>query len=298
MRGLSFLTALFFLSSVLSAAAATFSAQVNSSSTCSDGDTSSTGAFASCPSVDGGPILQAVAASGGGFLRVGTNSQSARSGGVLVTNSGLVTADARFRDTLNFSIDEGVFRIDIDILGELALASETIINSGASIQVGIGALNSIPTFSFFSGLRSFQDLSTGAVSIEGQPGAVDIVRTVDVGFTGGRLDLQVFMNSQSGCGSITLPDSLNGTCFAQSTFENSLRLVGGEVLDVNGNTVRDGYLGSVSGFDYATGIEGHDRDSGPLTPVPLPASGILFGATLLGMSFFRRQMTRSTSVAK
>lgn len=79
-----------------------------------------------------------------------------------------------------------------------------------------------------------------------------------------------------------------GPCIASFDFLNSLRFLGGTVVDGAGNTVSGIGVTSASGFDYLTGVPRH------ISAVPLPASLFLLLAGICGLGVMsQRKQSRA-----
>ncbi len=265
------------------AEAATFTSSVTAAG-CTDFESNATGSSATCDAPTSGDSRGngSFAESEGGTLRVGAESFALRdTSGTLQVSGSQNTAQATFSDTLFFSEDTGVYRLEIDLLGSLSLVapdlgSPSVITSSISLDAsGNGTLSEFDVI-----VQDEVGFGAPQLSVD-QNEIVDFVDFFEFAFSGGQLDLFVSLQALARCsGAIT------STCSAEAEFLNSLRIIGGEVLGANGDPVSDGFIGSDSGFDYIAGVAPHDRGD-PVSPIPLPAAGWLMLAGLAGLGTLR-----------
>ena len=255
--------------------AASFSAFATTA-TCADGGGSTNAVAAVCPDRGvGGIFFDAIATSEPGRLSVGAESGAIRSIGVLTTNTGRAVADASYRDTLSFSSESGVLRLEFDILGDAFVSFPGIGPASFSIARASYVFETADmsqSFSFVAGETLQLDGFSNPVRTHLVP--TDKVGCVEFSYTDGTLDLVTRLAAESFCRSAACDFS----CLAVISFENSLRFTGSTVFDSSGEGLPFGFLSSTSGFDYSVGFIEHDRGSPPEV-VPLPASGFLLFAS-------------------
>jgi hypothetical protein len=109
------------------------------------------------------------------------------------------------------------------------------------------------------------------------PGVVGDIREMTLQFSDSRLPLLASMIASADCG-------VSRECYTEAQFLNSLRFIGAVVRDTEGSIVNSAFLGSDSGFDYIEGVEPHSS----VTPVPVPASGMLMLVGILSLLRMRK----------
>ena len=108
--------------------------------------------------------------------------------------------------------------------------------------------------------------------------------SISFDFTGGKLSLGAVFATSVECGSFGGAN----ICNANSGFIESIRFVGADVRDENGDIISTS-VSSSSGFDYLTGLEPHP------SPVPLPATLPMLGFVLVGMVALARRRRVSSA---
>lgn len=276
--------------SVTLCAEATLAATFQSSATivngnCSEFESNETGSSATCATATSGALqgIGAFASSEDGTLRVSTETYAFRNtSGVLEVSGQESKAQAVIQDTLFFDNDEGVFRLEVDLLGALALSASSIgAPSTLYSQISFDVSANGTLYEIDAALSEGVGFGGSSISVD-LAEVVDRVEFFEFDYTGGSLDIFMSLQASTLCAA-ALPSG--GSCEASAQFENSLRLIGGEVLDLNGNILDAGFLSSESGFNYIEGVDPHDR--GP-TPVPLPAGMPLLLIGLATIASLRR----------
>lgn len=208
------------------------------------------------------------------------------------TNGGMSTVgevSLNFTDTLFFSTSTGAhnFLLPFDLAGTL-LAPEPLPDptgggGGSAALVNADLIANGVSSVLYTELHQgrtgiFDDEDFGGPSV----GALSITEML-LPIVNGRIDLIVGLNGRVSCAARVEADG--GPCTASFDFLNSLRLLGGAVLDVNGNEIAGANVSSASGFDYLKGVSPH------VSSVPLPAALPLMLGTLalFGMIGWRRR---------
>ena len=209
------------------------------------------------------------------------------------TNGGMSTVgevSINFSDTLTFDTSSGAhnFLLPFDLLGTLfAPEPSSDITGGGGISealvnadlVANGIVTTLYTELHQGRTGIFDDEDFGGPSA----GALGITEVL-LPIVNGMIDLNVGLNGRVSCAARI---EASGTCTASFDFLNSLRLLGGTVLDASGNEIAGASVTSTSGFDYLTGVAPHN-----IGTVPLPASFgfLLAGLAGLGLIGRRRRM--------
>lgn len=196
-------------------------------------------------------------------------------GGGISSGHPIWSSFASFNDELTLGVQEGIFRVGVNISGSVNLESTGTFR-------GSNSLNSI------AGVRAYvdtqliyEDIMTMTPSA-GQPGGpIDRSTTgtlgttvVDIPFTDGSLILSASLFAIAKCGG----QFEAGTCTAETDFFGSANLMAAVVLDGNGVELPNISISSASGFDYAAGFAS-------VSAVPVPAALPLFGTGLAIMGF-------------
>lgn len=227
--------------------------------------------------------LRAVAGVTGGQAFDG----SATSGTVTTPTS---EAGAFFNDLLTFGIEKGSFVVPVDIRGSVSGSASGNL-TGYDLSGAFTVRNTLNAVDF-SVIGFLRDESTGVNNARDNT-SVDTIRDVvipiDRGFATIAFSVDVFANCTARTNSVPL--GLSATCSAETSFGNSLRVLGGTVFDTNGNQVTTS-VRSDSGFDYLQGVEPHSRNSA-VVPLPSPLPLMAFGIAALAL--FHR-LHRNTGV--
>ncbi|WP_434055983.1 MAG: VPLPA-CTERM sorting domain-containing protein [Roseibium sp.] len=274
----------------LAAPSVTTYTQYTLGSTCSFNSAGTGGVSSSCGNYGAGDGIDARASFGDIGIRTKAAGPSASLDSTIPENNDFWRGGAAMNDTLSFSIDSGTFRLFTDIAVDII---ETVTGSfgGSSFPAGRNVFSvRVQNDIVYQSRHEYQNGSNGQAALLftddfGSTGT----GFVDIGFTGGSLDLHVSLYSEATCGSMHTGNFFNktGSCLLGADAFNSLRLIGSTVFDTNGGELANGYQGSQSGFDYTVGVAQHDTDT--TTVVPLPASLPLLATGLAAMALVRRK---------
>ena len=197
-----------------------------------------------------------------------------------------------FSDEVDFvGVGSGVFRLHLDLLGAQSVADTSSgifgIGNGATFaETSFGITDqrstNAPTFSTFS--RKEIGINAQGEKVLRTTGTSDLVSFVDIEIRDGRA---VFYGGASAIASCWAPGvSVGGpvhSCSSITNFSSSLRFTGATIFDANGtNITGEVSASSSSGFDYITGVAGHDRMSAVPVPASLPM--LLIGLAALGFA--------------
>lgn len=193
--------------------------------------------------------------------RIGVRAQATaiRNTDGRLETTGFSSARAFFSDTLSFSLNSGFFRIPIDVFGSI----KTIGNVGVNMSLSGGV---------------------GGVSFQITPGQqLQSINNALIPIVNGTARINAGARADAGCPSIGGGE----TCQIDADLSNSIRILGGVVLDLDGNELSGVLVTSESGFDYLKGFEPH-----AVATVPLPASILLLGSGIGGLALLRRRKRR------
>jgi len=228
-----------------------------------------TDATSDCTSSNG--KVSALASSGADGLRAGATVT-----GFSEDGDSVARGTAYLFDELSFSVDSGIFRIGVNISGEISLTSDNYAYGYAGLDIASYNLANLRTpheiFSheqaYFSHLGTYVDNLTGSYGMN----------YVDIAFTDGYLKLDAVLGAKARCDLfVTAPN-----CSASSDFLSTAVFMGGSIFDMSGTQIDGATITSASGTDYL-------GDESEPSVVPLPASLPLVLAAFGMLGFVKRR---------
>lgn len=181
-------------------------------------------------------------------------------------------ANASFSDTIATSIGSGSIRVRLDLGGSFGPDLTGFPSTYQSLALISGyLLSGSSSLGFGGGLDFFGVAGTD------QRGIFDF----DMPIINGYSTIYASLSARAACGAAVIGDG-DTVCNSSVSFYTSMRFIGASVFDDQGVFVSDAIMTSDSGFDYATGVEPH------ISPVPLPAAGLLLVLSIGCLGAFRR----------
>lgn len=205
-------------------------------------------------------------------LTVGDGSYTGRT-----TTTG--NAQASFQDTIFVGIESGSLLFEYDIAGSQSTSATT--STGTTAGHNFSGVSS-KLFASVNGITVYSNIISQSVHGTTITASGSKRSSISFNFNGGKLSLGAVFSTVLQCGSFGGAN----ICNASTGFIDSIRFVGAEVRDENGDLITTS-VSSSSGFDYLTGLEPHP------SPVPLPATLPMLGFALVGMVGLARRRQKS-----
>lgn len=250
--------------------AATFAATASVAGLCSIIDNDTDGASASCGSSFGTAGPGSLSAAVQAFILISSEG---------ISSFGNASASARMIDTVFFEgLENGFISIPLDFAGSIEFATK--LDGSGRVGARGDASAGMNGETFFSVTATFDSLVGDSVF-----GNEAEVKDVTIPIVNGRATVRASLGIAANCQLVAAGNS-DSSCRATVDYGSSLRFLGATVFDELGVQRDDVEITSESGFDYRRGVEPHVI---PPAVIPLPASGILFLTTLLGIAVVRRR---------